>query len=326
MNTINDINSLLQSIRGTIKSYREGRLSLKRTIEDYDKKLLQYKELEQSIISLHSQGFLKGLLYHHNVNNYSKLTALFYSSRKDLSVIDYYGDDKLLEILPELIIRKFKLLEENKVNKIFLHNRKGLTYNLFIRLITIKSKNFFLGTVTSSHYFNLNDFQFYSELIRKICINSIKLNLPMSFDYYNGISVKLTNYVNHHIEKKGAVTANIFVFKDIVKIFGHMGISTLADISRSLSNTLKNSFPDNAEVFIPSINTYIVLKPENSISDDSSVDNSKNKIQFSYNDITIFYKEKQHFIDSSQLLYDFWEEILLFENSILTEGIKQYEG
>ncbi|MCP4135677.1 MAG: hypothetical protein GY754_32210 [bacterium] len=331
---------LLQTIKETLELYQKGELSFDTTKEEYKRILLEYKELEKKNKHYHTHGYLKGLLYHHNANNFSKLTVLFEWKKAELDhhsqnefnkvfnektsaelrILDYYGDNKLLATLPELIReeieKSFEISKESsrfftaQPQKKFLFKEKKPGFSLFFNGIELPNKKLVIAAVTSSNYFKVNQFQYFCNLISTIYRGNRKINFPVTFDYFTALSSEIKQYINAHSNPGTAIMATSYVFVSLDKIFHQNDSTTMINLSNLIIKTLKNNTPEKSLVLALSLNSYLVLTPQEEHS-------AKKTINFHYNEIAIPYQVIHVTIDSGKSLYNLWEKLFIFENYVM---------
>ncbi|MFC1671020.1 hypothetical protein ACFL20_11570 [Spirochaetota bacterium] len=307
------IENILLSIKDTIKSYLKDDFTLDQLKDKYSKISTEFSTLKNELPLDASYKYLQGLLYHHNVNNFSKSTFIGSLAGKQFTLLENFGNNKYASRLPGIYSENHESFHDKKVAKIILNDSENIKIVLYSMKIELNDNKFFIGAITSSNYFNIEYFHYFVEVIKKIFVKNLEINKPLAFDYSGDISTKIVDYIE---KRKCNLTVNIYIFEGIVHVFGDRGITSLTETAETISLLLSENFPENSKIFTLSFNCYIVISPEE--ADDDPINISKIKrLDFMHKDINLHYKHRQISIDKTKPVYYFWAEILTLEKTIL---------
>jgi hypothetical protein len=299
-----DIDILLEQIKETINASSDGSLSLEKTRTSYKKLLSEYNALEKKYISKQTSGFLKGLLYHHNVNNSATLSAIYMLRHETLSLIAFAGDRIVLGALPELINREIGDLEISTTKKVKLGEQGGQPFSLFLSRIAAGRETIVAASVTSMPLFNSGDFEFLAQLLREIYLKNREIFSPVMLNYIHRISSEISRVFN--FGKEGAVYADHFFLYNPPGAFARIGIYNIIDFSNFIVDTLKKTYPPGVHIYGLSLSNYIVLYDTGT---KQGLDIKRNRIDFTFHGNNIPYKVQITEIDSPQTMYLFLESL-----------------
>jgi hypothetical protein len=304
MTALSDTELILNQIKKTISLWSEGSLSLDNAKNAYHKLHDQYLKLERKYISENSQGFLKGLLHHHNMVNNAALTALF-SLREDSVVpLVFAGDTILLGAIPGLIHKKLEDLNATSASQLPLGDRGGQAFTLFAQKIEIGRDTIIPAAVASTSLFNNIDFSVLVELLSTVYRKNRELFSPVMLNYVNDISSEISKLFDGG--KNGPVYADLFILYNPPGAFAGAGIYNLIDFSHFIVKTLKMVYPAHANIFALSLANYFVLYDENT---KMGLEIKPNRIDFNYHGNNIPYKVVNTEIGTQQQLYLFLESL-----------------
>jgi hypothetical protein len=304
MPSTNEIDTLLDRIRSTIKASAEGSLSLDKTRHAYKKLLDEYSSLERKYISTQAGGYLKGLLYHHNTFNSANLTAVFIIRNDTPEHLVYAGDRILLNALPDLISRELPGLDQGAAVFVPLGEQDGQTFSMALKRITAGHHPIVVASVTSTTVFNMADFDLLIELLNIIYMKYRDFFSTVMLNYISDISSEISHIFNSG--KGGSVHADHFILYIPPGAFARAGIYDLIEFSDFIVSTLKTTYPDSVHIFTLSISNYIVLYDS---ATKQGLDVNRNRIDFFYGENNIPYKVQITEIDSPQSLYLFLESL-----------------
>ncbi len=299
-----NIDILIDQIKETIKGYSGGALSPEKARNAYRVLLSHYKKFEVRYISEQGSGFLKGALHHHNVANYTGLTAIFTERNGSPVPIAAVGDMVLLNALPELIARECAAAEGEKPVRVRLGSQKGQSFSLVFKKISADRDTIFTAAVTSSPLFNVADFEFLSELLKTVYLRNRELFSPVMLNYMSDISAEISRIFN--AGKNGAVYTDQFILFKSTGAFSREGVFNIVDFSNFIVNRLKETYPPRVTIFALSLSNYVVLYDEQT---KQSLDIKRNKLDFLYHGNNIPYKVIATAIATPQDLYLFLEKL-----------------
>ncbi len=302
-----DINNLIFSIRNVIKDYSEGSLSPQEAKTAYEKLHHRYHQLRQREKSELGTGFIKGVCYNHNIENFSIFSGLYMFSENEFDLMFYYGDDKINLKIIDTLNNNQKRIDKSELSSILPEENSSLSQALYLYpILNNSNSHIFFIALSSSEYFSLEKFIFIGTFFCEIFNSSLLKQNPININYYEDTIHKIVDFLSENINETYSVAVHLFSLKLVKNIFLHMGMFSLLEISDSVIDKLQKNFPDNSHVFALSLNEYIVLTP---LMRKSKLDPLKGKLEFDYKGISIQHKILQRKIDSTDSIFRLLSEI-----------------
>lgn len=306
-----NIKKLIFSTQKVIKDYSEGVLSHQEAKDEYEKLARNYHELQKEAISESSTGFIRGICYHHNIENFSVFSGLFALTESEFELVSYYGDDKMNSIIIETLQNNQKRIPQSEFSTILPGENSSLNQILYIYPVWRNiSKAVFFIALSSSDYFSTEKFCFIGTFFNEIFKASLFNEKPMSVSYFEDIKREIVDILTETINETYSVAAHVFSLKLVDDIFIHMGIFSILEISDKFVEIIRKNFPDSAHIFVLSLNEYLVLTP---ILRKSSSNPLKKRLEFDYKDISIPYEVIQLKIDSPDAIYQLIQKMSTFK-------------
>ncbi|PKL40864.1 MAG: hypothetical protein CVV44_04455 [Spirochaetae bacterium HGW-Spirochaetae-1] len=308
MNTENQSNSLLIRIKDAIKSFVDNDISVSQAKSAYRSLMEEYAGFEKTPASEDKGSYIKGIFYHHTVNNFAKLTALFEKIDGKWSPVIFTGNDNLIPVAETILESGRNLIKNDTVTSLPISGDDRLSYILLARYLHPVEKSRIIATISSSSYFSSSAFEYFCDMIRSVLVRSLKFPRNVSLDLYAGIGSELKNIIASFLESDMKVTAHIYRFESFTDTFAHMGIKTIADVSEEIYHTLYHYHNLDSVIYILSLSKYIVIVPHDSSleSADSPV---KSKIHFIYDGILLKFRTMAVEIKNSSDIYTIWQNL-----------------
>jgi hypothetical protein len=298
---------LLSHIRDAIMARLDESLTIEETREAYKNMLIEYSRLEKKFVSEDASGYLKGLLYNHNKINYANLTAVFMIRNDNPAILGFYGDAVLLKALPELIMREYDALTGEAAVRLPLtkpDESSGYEVSLIIKKIIARSETFLLASITSARDFNIENFNYLSELVALLFSRGNTPNSPAVLDYIKDISSEISMI----IQSSGGTRFYIdyYMLLNPYEAFSHIGIYPMIEFSDFIMEVLKKAYSKEVRIFALTVFKYLVLYDEEI---KKSLDIKRNRIDIIYQGNSIPYKVLHEEIATPQSLYPFLEKL-----------------
>jgi len=255
---------LLLDVHRTIEQLYKNDISHEETIKLYKNHLIDLKESSPEI---ESQSHSTALLYNHSVNNLCKLSSLINFKDKKINVIEYVGEEKIIEALDKISDEELVNFKEEEPNKIF-----GKYHLIYSHI----NQDVFFAAITSSKLFDIELFLKIADIFRTLYNNFFKLSEQRKFDYFSIQCEALEEYMT--INDLKDMTCHIFAFESIHEIYGHMGIFTIHSISTMIRSQLTEYFENSkGKLFPMSVNSYLIFSQKNQMPE----------MHFDHKDITL---------------------------------------
>jgi len=299
--------NLLNRIRDVILARIDGSLTLEETRDEYKNLLLEYVKIEKKYISDDVSGYIKGLLYNHNIINSAALTAVFLIQNDNAVLLNFCGDNVLMKALPELIMQEHTALTDDSTLRKRLtkqNEQNEPEFFMMLKKIDMYRESLLLAAVTSAPDFNAEEFKFLSELLAVLFSRNNTIYSPVMLNYISDISSEISRIINS--AKGTRFYIDYFFLLNPYEAFSHIGIYPMIDFSDFVAEKLKMTYPENVRIFALSIFKYLVLYDEKI---KKSLDIKRNRRDFIFQGNSIPYKVLHKEIDTIQSLYPFLEEL-----------------
>jgi len=252
-----------------------------------------YLGIRKHYISGKSGSYIKGLLYQHNVNNYSKLTAFYRYSDEKLEHELYCGNQELFPVINDLVLKNIHNIKYEKVLSLPINGNSDLSYRLLLKKLNPDNSDAFIASVISSHYSKDETFEYLCNTLSRLYKKKDQYNSPVNSDYFSMVYSDLKDYTNACLDSGSEINAVMYKFNNFDEIFSHMGHHVISDISDEITELLRKSYSFEAKIIILSFSNYLVLVPQSPDSNgQSDADNEfiPAMLNFNYNGILFQYE------------------------------------
>ena len=294
---------LLDSIKKTINDVINDDMSKLDATGKYEVYLKQFKKLKKELKPGDRKDVLGGMLYNHNIYNFSKLTAIYSYNKNKLNYINSYGLKKYITKINNILNKNIKDVETNRIYSYIL-NQDGTTINhLYIYRLNFEGITLLIATVSSSYYFNKKMFIHLNNFIRKNIEIDINYKKPFILDYAGIISNKL-----YHLMMQDESTTFSVVIYDFIELssFEHMSIQTLKNVSNYITMTLNEAYGEDTEILPLAIDKYIAIIDNRLIN---AHELANQTVAFNFNGLRLRRKIKRAEIDSEEQFYRFIDKL-----------------
>jgi hypothetical protein len=278
-------NQLLSSIRDTIKSYVEGEISFAQAGEACQELEKTCAEIEKTEAPREKASFLTGMFYHHNVENFAKLTVLFRKDEHGFIAETGAGNPELSAIAARISEENSQDIRNSEMKTVIINGDDGLSYSFVFRNLQLAGHEYILAAVASSAYFRVDRFRTLCDLVSGYLHRDIQ-SLPNTFDYLHETKKRIRDFTIPHMEAGIELEASIFIFDEFSEIFHHMGLSSLTSISDEIGSILRNSFSYDDLIIAVSCHCFLVMSPLH----DQRIPDSLREKSFFINDIFLKYE------------------------------------
>jgi len=253
-------------------------------------------------------NILKSLLITFNLTNFSDITLILDLSSDVLNVIEYAGD--------ELLLNEFRVLTDS--DKQFFKNIdsikiKNSNYHLFYESLNFNDTVYIILSMTESNLFILKKFHILCNIVFDMLKNIHTSDETISIDLFEQTIIDINNYINDN--KITDSELFLFKFNKIYGSFNTMDLRIILDISESIREQLKKIFSYRASIFRFSLSEYIVIPEKDYIPAYTISDlNNSSEINFTYKGVVLQRScTKISFDDQS--IYNIFENIYDIEKS-----------
>ncbi len=248
---------LVDIIRQSIKDCIDGSATIEQTKNAYRVLLSKYRTLERRLISPRSQGYLKGLLYHHNLANYCKITAVMKKEGDTYHEAGAVGDRILLAAVPGLLNDLLdRLVPDESVtrNVSWSGSRK---YYLAARLMRFHGSECVFTALTSSPIFRIEVFDRFHSLIRDIFAGCEAMSTPIARYTHSARLHSLMSLLQS--PTSGSLMVCIHNYDVLGKIFMPMGMVHLDNAVGLITGAIRDRYPSDSHLVSLSYYRHIVV-------------------------------------------------------------------
>ncbi|HPI13989.1 MAG TPA: hypothetical protein PK875_06860 [Spirochaetota bacterium] len=305
------IKSLVLAIKETLKDFTAGRLSVDECRRRYRRFSSDCDTLEAG--RLHHTDLAASLCYLHSTENFSLFTGLYRIGIDAFTPLGTCGDDGFnLTLLNMTGIITSRLAGAVPIS---LPPGDGHELPHTIHACAIPGDSgipLLFAAVSSSHFFSKNEFLGIAGLIGILRDAAEREMRPRYFSFFRERRATIDEFIKRKLSEGAAISAHYFLFNMVERIFNHMGLPEMLNISSYIKNTLLERFgaPDTP-VFTLSMREYLILIP-----DASDASREKKKASFEYRGSSIPSQSLVSIIREEGNITGFWDEILDFERRI----------
>ena len=247
-------------------------------------------------------NMLKSLLITFNLTNLSDITLILNLSSEQLNIIDYAGDDILLnevKLLTESDNQFFKNTDSIKIKK--------SNYSLFHGSLNLNGTDYIILSMTESSLFKPDKFHVLCSIVFDIIQYTHTSDETIFRDLFEQTIIDMDNYTN---ENK-IIDSELFLFKfnEIYDSFHTIELGIMLDISESIKEHLKKIFNFKASIFRFSLSEYIVIPEKDYIPAYTISDlNNSTEIIFKYKGVVLQHSCTK-ISSENQSIYNIFENI-----------------
>jgi hypothetical protein len=301
---------LLISISGAMRDFAQGALPIDAARERYRDLRDRYRSLGVRTPDHAGSSILKSLCYDHTIGNFSLLSGALRLGADETEFLVFSGDAAIASAVKERI--PFHSAELRRGNACTLEPGDTARFPHAIHC----SESFTMGgapvvfiAVTSSKYFAFNRFLGYSGLVRTILEEMRIETRAMHFDCQKHGREEIHEYMDSAIAGGGVVTARCFYFGLLDRIFSHLGIPIILEISEQIVRDISAHAVGGGKVFPLSVREYLALVPE---EPNLSRKPGRKPIEFRYKGVSIPYDYIEIPMRSMPDRISFWERMAKF--------------
>jgi tetrahydromethanopterin S-methyltransferase subunit F len=289
---------LREAIKKSIKAQVDGRVDIDQARKEYSQLYSRYRSLESGYISDRSRGYLKGLLYHHNMKNHALLSAVFDMKGGKPDPVLFTGDRLLLSAIPEMISRLHSEHEEMVTLRTTMSREEPTAFELIFIKGDFQNGRFCIAAVSASPSFEDKHFELCAHSILAIFKKHYNSSSAVSVSYINALSRE----IGHLLEISAGTTllADHFIMEKLADSFGHTGIKKVIKISEFIVRRLEEIYPANVHVIALSLSHFVVIYDKETVFEKGF---KRNRIDFEYMENNIPYRVKQTEIKSPESIH-----------------------
>ncbi len=306
------ISKLVTEIGKTMKDFASGKLSLPAAGEAYERLLGECEQLEEELTRKDATEIVHGILYYHNVHNCCLHSGVYVRKRGAVLPVAWAGDASMTGRIAAALSVEHGDAASDLIR--IGGERTGFSSHvIYAKKITGSTEPLLFAALSSSNHFTEELFNKAGNILSIIFQGNA---CPVQqYSYFNEIRKNVDDFIDRHLDKNHEIHAAIFVFRNIEKIFSHMGFHTLLDVSKQITNTLAGAFPSDSFCVNPSLRMYLMFIPSLRGREDEI---KKIKVEFYYEGLSLPFQRLNLPIDMKSSRERLWYDIFQFENYIIT--------
>lgn len=309
-----EISKLDLDIGETMKDFSRGKLSLPDADKAYARLSEEYGRLEAELRNEEASGLLEGVLYHHNIRNYSNYSGIYLGRKDAITPIVRCGDESMAARVAGALRGRVSDLASGDVRNFGPESDGGLAQTLHaVRVATAGPDFIYFASLSSSPYFSDEAFA-YTGAILGLMIEGHAAP-EQYYGYFPVIKQEADDFIRKNMDQSHDIMTNIFIFRNIEKIFSHLGFHTMVDVSDHIRLTLADNFPSGSHCAAPSFRMYLVFTRH---LRKRGAELKNNRVDFVYRGITLPFHRLNISLDVSSHRDSFWYDIYQFEDYVLT--------
>jgi hypothetical protein len=309
-----EISHLILDIGDAMKDFSRGRTPLADAEAAYARLAGEYGRLEAELRNDEATGLLEGILYQHNIRNFSHHSGIYLNRKDAVTPLVCCGDEAMASRVAAELRRHAADLASSEVRHLEPESTGGLSQALHaVRVASAGKDVIYFASLSSSPFFSDEAFA-YTGAILGIMIEG-NAAADQHYSYFAGIKNEADAFIRKNMDQSHDIMTNILIFRNIEKIFSHMGFNTILDVSDQIRQTLAESFPTGSLCVAPSFRMYLVFTRH---LRKRGAELKSNRVEFIYRGITLPFQRLNMQLDVSSHRDSFWYDIFQFEDYVLT--------
>ncbi len=309
-----EISKLVREIGSTIKGFSRGSMSLEDAESACSRLQDDYLSLEAELKNENARGIMEGVLYNHNAANFSLHSGLYLMDKKDVSPLFYYGDGGIAERTAAALLRNRGPFNPGEIQRLGTENTEGLSLDLHVTPVSsTRSLTVLFAALSSSPYFSPETFAYTGSVLNHLLDGNALSS--QNYCYFAEIRRTADIFITANLDRSHDIMTTILIFRNIEKIFNHLGFFTLIDVSDSIKSEITGIFPRNSLCINPSLRMYLVFT-RHMKGRDSEIRNIKT--EFRYRGISLPHQRLHLPLEMSDHRESFWYDVFQFEDYVIS--------
>jgi len=233
--------------------------------------------------AMEGSGLVKSLFSVFNINNFSDLSLLIFTSKSGYKVIDSAGDETLFSSFIDLMNEDREFY--HGIEKLQI---EGRNYNVFSESMDAGD---FICTViafTESSFFRPTSFHILCDIIMDLVKLTQYKPSPVYSDFFENISVGINSFLLKTAPGSTGL-AYLFTFHQINHFFKNTGFSRILELSSDIEAKLLTIFGEKSGIFRISLSMFLVITDESSANEKYFQKCRDRKIDFNFRGIVLPY-------------------------------------
>lgn len=305
------ISKLVSEIGETMKDFARGKLVFPAAEEAYERLLHECERLEAELTHEDASEMVRGILYHHNVHNCCLHSGVYVRRKETIIPLITIGDFSMAGRIAIALSHERADTGEG-VFRIGQEKTGFSAHVVYAQKINEAGEPLLFAALSSSNHFTEDLFTRAGNIIKILFQTS---TCPVQYyNYFDEVRKKADDFIDRHLDRNHDINVGIFIFRNIEKIFSHMGFHTILDVSKEIIKTLSAAFPSDALCVNPSFRMYLVFIPVLRGRDDEI---KKLKVEFYYQGLSLPFQRLYLPVGTGNGRERLWYDIFQYENYII---------
>ncbi len=253
-----EISELVKKVNSTLREFSGGSITLEEARSRYAALDKTCHALETGLARENASGFLEGICYHHNANNFTVTSGIFCLDRSGARTLCYYGTEKLALKIAGFLQDRFRERPAADIEHVPPSPESGLMHTTHLqRLYEGAGETIIFAALSSSPRFSDDIFSWTGDIITQIIFGGSLF--PYRINYYDAVARDIFDYVRLNSDSNHQMIAHLFTFPGLESTFIHMGIRTLFDGSRDICRQISALFEHPSPCFRLSLKEYVII-------------------------------------------------------------------
>ncbi len=311
-----EISELVKKINATIRDFSEGSITLEEARSRYAALEKTCHALETGLARDNASGFLEGICYHHNANNFTVTSGIFCLDRSGARTLCYHGTEKLSLKIAGFLQGRFGERTAIDIEHVPPSGENGLMHTAHLkRLYQGAGEAIIFAALSSSARFSDDLFIWTGDIITQIIFGGSIF--PYRINYYDAVARDIFDYVRLNSDSNHQMIAHLFTFPGLESTFIHMGVRTLFDGSRDICRQIAAFFEHASPCFRLSLKEYVIITKAKR---NESIPRQWKKTSIFFKGVAVPHRHIEFVLGDEQSLRRFWWEAFRSEGAETGEG------
>ncbi|MCX7677691.1 MAG: hypothetical protein N2316_00580 [Spirochaetes bacterium] len=302
--------ALVEEIGAIMKDFAKGNIPLSVAEEAYERLSGECERLESDLENPFSPHLVQGILYHHNVKNCCIHSGLYVRNNNSIHPMCAIGEAQIAKKISE-VLTKQKISENSTVYRIGGEIMQFPSHTLYAVKIGTDARSPIFGALTSSTHFAEEVFLYTAHFLSILL--KIEVGTVQHYNYFSEIKKQVSEFLGENLSLNRDINIAVFIFRNIEKIFSHMGFRILLDVAATIKKTIQDSFGTNTLCVYPSLRLFVAFTP---LLPHREEEIRKKKIEFYYQGLAIPFQRINlplRIVDAKERI---WYDIFHFEDYV----------
>jgi hypothetical protein len=284
---VESISDLKSGIKSLIRSRIDGSIDIDSFRQEYRILNTRFNDLRLSIDSIFKleEGFIKGLLYNHNISNSAYITGLYVLEDSGIKSLVYSGDRLLETAIPEILKKNIDEIITSRSIGISIGKDSDM-HKCHVLCFSADYKIHLMACISSSADFSISIYKNLSNAMEFLVREKSDFYSARIFDYFSDTWKLFKKRIT--LNNSGSLKIDQYKFLLIKQSFRHIGIDSLGFLIDRIYELIRSEYPERSEIYMFSpVNYAVVYRID---SQDSKIFEKK-YIEFDFRGYRLPYKK-----------------------------------